>query len=798
MANITYSMLKKITLLIILITTTVGHSQDFSSLWEGHFSYYDIKDVTQSETIIYAASENALFSYDLTTNELQTITTINGLSGETITTIHYSSEYQTLVIGYKNGLIELYFESDGSILSVVDILQKETIPPDKRLINHFNESNGFLYVSTDYGISVYDLQRLEFGDTYFIGNGGSQISVKQTTIFGEFIYAACMNGNAVKKAAINNPNIIDYQQWQTLNNGDFLAVETVEDKLYAIKSNNVIYEIVNDNFNPVFTYSEAPLDMRSVNGSLVVTTQTKSFVYSSNFNILATASTNADYNTQFTSATITERSIFIGTNSFGVLRTELSNPQQFTVIRPDGILRNDIFKIDASNNEIWVTYGDYDVNYNAYPLQSYGISHFVDEQWLNTPFSSLLSAQNLTNIAVNPFNPQQVFVSSFFNGLLEFNNGEPTILYNQTNSGLESFVAPDPNYIDIRVSGSEFDRTGLLWTITSKINRPLKSYDPSSQQWQSYSFQSLIPDPDRDEGGFGDLVIDNTGTKWTASLKNGVIAYNENGGETKIKRLFNDDQNMPTTAVKSLAIDNRNQLWIGTYRGLRVLYNTSGFLTDPNPRASEIVIIEEGVPKELLSLQFISDIKVDGSNNKWIGTNDSGVFYFSPDGQETIYHFTTENSPLPSNQVRDISIDSKSGKVCIGTSKGLVCFSSGGSEPEDALSDAFVYPNPVRPEYNILGSSDLNDINNGVKIKGLTENVNVKITDIEGNLVAEAQSRVNLRSSRTGYNFAIDGGTAIWNGRNLGNNIVASGVYLILINDLDSFETKILKLLIVR
>jgi hypothetical protein len=153
---------------------------------------------------------------------------------------------------------------------------------------------------------------------------------------------------------------------------------------------------------------------------------------------------------------------------------------------------------------------------------------------------------------------------------------------------------------------------------------------------------------------------------------------------------------------------------------------------------------------------------------------------------------------LPSNQVRDISIDSKSGKVCIGTSKGLVCFSSGGSEPEDALSDVFVYPNPVRPEYNILGSSDLNDINNGVKIKGLTENVNVKITDIEGNLVAEAQSRVNLRSSRTGYNFAIDGGTAIWNGRNLGNNIVASGVYLILINDLDSFETKILKLLIIR
>lgn len=281
-------------------------------------------------------------------------------------------------------------------------------------------------------------------------------------------------------------------------------------------------------------------------------------------------------------------------------------------------------------------------------------------------------------------------------------------------------------------------------------------------------------------------------------MRNGVIAYNENNGDQKIKRIYTQEQNMPDYQVRSLAIDNRNQLWIGTFRGLRVLYNTSNFFNDPNPQASEIVIVEEGVPKELLALQFITDIKVDGSNNKWIGTDDSGVFYFSPDGQETIYHFTTDNSPLPSNQIRDISVDAQTGKVFIATSKGLVAFFSGGSKPNEELVDAFVYPNPVRPEYNLLGSSDLNDITNGVKIKGLTENVNIKITDIEGNLVAEAQSNVNLRSSRAGYNFAIDGGTAIWNGRNLGNNIVASGVYLILINDLDSFETKILKLLIIR
>ena len=799
MTLIKHSMLKKITVILLFLTSIVGYAQDFSALWEGHFSYYDIKDVAQSETKLYAASENAVFSYDLITNELKTITTIEGLSGQTITTIHYSNDYQLLIIGYENGLIEVYFESDGSILTVVDILDKATVPPNRKRINHFNENDGLIYISVDFGISVYDIQRLEFGDSYFIGNGGSQINVKQTTIFGDFIYAACGDNNGVKKAAVDNPNIIDYQQWQTFNFGNFSAIQSVEDKLYATKTDNAIYEIVSDNFTPLVNYGETPVDMRSVNNNLLVTTVTKVYVYSSNFNSIATATTNEEYNTQFTSATITDTNIYIGTKTFGVLKAELSNPQEYEVIRPNGPLRNDTFKINASNNEVWATYGDYDVFLNPYPLQSYGFSHLVEEEWINTPYDSVFTAKNLSDIAINPFNPSQVFISAFFSGLLEVNDGVPTVLYDQTNSGIESLDIGNPAYVDIRLGGSAFDRTGLLWTMTSLTKRPLKSYNPATQQWQAYSFESIIPNPLQDESGYGsDLVIDNSGTKWTTSLRNGVIGYNENGGENRINRLYTEEQNMPDVQVKSLAIDNRNQLWIGTFRGLRVLYNTSGFLTNPNPIASEIVIVEEGVPKELLALQFITDIKVDGSNNKWIGTDNSGIFYFSPDGQETIYHFTTDNSPLPSNQIRDISIDSQSGTVFIATGRGLVAFSSGGSEPVEELADAFVYPNPVRPEYNLFGSADLNDINNGVKIKGLTENVNVKITDIEGNLVAEAQSRVNLRTSSARYNFAIDGGTAIWNGRNLGNNIVASGVYLILINDLESFETKVLKLLIIR
>lgn len=786
-------MLKKIVFIFLALVSFKGISQDFSSLWEGYFSFFDIKDISRGNDKIFAASENAIFSYDIFSNEINKITTIEGLSGETISTISYSQEFNLLVVGYEIGLIEIIFD-DGDILSVVDILEKESISPVLKHINHFNEDDGLLYISTDYGVSVYDLNQLQFGDTYFIGDGGSQISVNQTTIYEDNIYAACGSNGAIRKGALSNPSLIDYQQWQTISAGNFIAIQTVGDKLYTARLNNSIYEVINDNIVFLRAYESVPQDIRSVDSKLFVTLEDRVFIYDENFNELQIATANIDFNTNFTCTTTSEGELYIGTSSSGILK---SAGETYDIILPDGPTRNTAFKIQAEDNKLYVTYGDYSVSFNPGPIRSRGMSILRDSEWKNIPYDSLLTAKNLVDIAVNPFNSSQVFVSSFQNGILEINNDEPTILYTQDNSGLESLVLPNnPNFVSIRQSASKFDREGLMWTLTSKVDRVLKSYDPATNQWQGYSFSELIPDALNGELGFSDLEIGSDNIKWISSYSKGVIGYNTESQE--INNVFSEEQNMPSPQVRAIALDSRNQLWIGTIRGLRVLFNTTNFINDPEPSVNEIVILEDGIPTELLSNQFITDIKVDGSDNKWVGTLDSGIFYFSADGQQTIYQFTKDNSPLPSNAISDISIDSQSGRVYIATDRGLVSFSSGGTKPQETLEDVFIYPNPVRPEYDILGFDDLNNITNGIKVSGLTENVNVKITDIEGNLVAEAQSRVNQRSSRQGYNFAIDGGTGIWNGKNLRGNIVASGVYLFLISDLDSFETKVLKLLIVR
>lgn len=795
-------MLKRYALVFFTILSfgfTSQAQEDFSALWQDHFSYFDIKDVTKSEFKVYAATENVVFSYDVTSNEVEKITTIQGLSGELISTIEFSPENQLLLIGYESGLIEIYFESDQSVLSVVDILEKESIDPSTKTINDFYEHEGLAYISTNFGISVYDLERLEFGDTYFIGNNNSQIPIEKTTVFNNFIYAACNGGNGVRKGLLTNPNLIDSNQWQTITTGSYVSIESINNRLYGLRTDRNLIEFVNDVLNPVFNFDVLPVDSDSDDNQLLYTNQNSVFIFNEAATLTTQINQFTDLETRFNAAISFGDEIYIATENFGVLRTNVNDLINVTEIRPDGPLRNNGFRIQAFRNGVWVTFGEHDQFLNPYPLNSRGISILMDEEWNNKPFDSLLGMRELNKITINPENPNQVFVSSFIDGILEFNNFEATNFFDETNSPLQSLIIPSlPNLIDIRTGASQFDDEGNLWNLTSRVDLALKSYNPASNQWQTFSFEDFIENPVNDEIGFYDIAIDNnTGTKYIGSFFNGLIAFNENENP-RIKQLTSEAEGLPNPWIRSLAIDNSGQLWVGTAFGLRVLFNTSGFFEDENVILEPIIFLEDGLARELLENQAITDIEVDGSNNKWIGTQDAGVFYFTPNGQTTIFHFTKDNSPLPSNAINDISIDESNGTVYFSTPNGLLSFRAGGSSPVEELTDAYAYPNPVRPEYNILGSNDLNDINKGVKIVGLTENVNVKITDVTGNLVAEAQSRVNRRNSNLRTNFAIDGGTGIWNGRNLANNVVASGVYLIIINDLDTFESKIIKLLIVR
>lgn len=740
--------------------------------WKGYFSYNQIKDLSESTNKVYAAAENALFIKNNFSSDIQTINTIDGLSGQTISALYHSDTFNKTIVGYQNGLIIVINDADGSMLNVVDIINKN-IPTNIKKVNHFMEHDGIVYVSCDFGIVQYKLATLEFGDTYFIGPNGLEIKVLQTTIYNSDIYAVTQD-YGIRKAVITNPNLNDFAQWAVFDAGYWNGIANFNNQLIGLNTNNRVYKYNGFFFSEVGIIGQPGLDIRATSNYLIVTSANHVFIYNTTLGqiIHLQSSQITSASVTFTCATIINENIYIGTSENGVIASSISAPTNFEFIMPNGPIKNNMFAINSSSSNLWAVYGGYDISYNPYTyigfdLTKFGISKYAATGWLNIPYSDVLEAKSLSKITVNPNDETQVYISSYHSGLLKLENDVPTTLLDHTNSGLES-LGTGVN-TSVRINGTAFDRQGNLWVTNSKIKNGLKVLRTTGQ-WQSYDMDGILDN--FVANNLNKIVIDNSGTKWMATQLDGVIAFNEN---TNIFKKITDGVdlgNLPSRDVRAIAVDNRNQLWIGTNKGLRVLPSTSSYNGTDQMKANPIIILEEDLAQELLFEQFITDIAVNGSNQKWISTADSGVFLFSSNGQETIYHFTKDNSPLPSNVVNDVEINAETGEVFFATDKGLVSFQGTSTKPADSLQDVYVYPNPVRPEF--VGT---------VKIAGLISKANIKITDIEGNLVYETTS---------------EGGTVEWDTTAFGKYKVASGVYMIFIAAEDASETAVKKVMIIR
>jgi ligand-binding sensor domain-containing protein len=279
-----------------------------------------------------------------------------------------------------------------------------------------------------------------------------------------------------------------------------------------------------------------------------------------------------------------------------------------------------------------------------------------------------------------------------------------------------------------------------------------------------------------------EIVIDKNNYKWiryngTVGVNAGLAVYNDNRttlepNDDDYKTLNNNKGSgeLPDIQVNCLAVDHDGEIWVGTAKGLCVFYSP-GNIFSANPSDAKQVLIGEGDNLGyLLGDEAITAIFVDGGNRKWIGSR-SGLWLVSPDGREIIHNFNVDNSPLLSNNIRQLGIVEETGELFISTDKGIISFRTDASTGEDKHGDVKVFPNPVRPDYR-----------GKITIQGLPEEAYVKITDIAGNLVYETRS---------------NGGTASWDGNNFEGRRASSGVYLVFSANPDASDTFVSKILFI-
>jgi len=765
----------KLTSILLIFSIIFLNAQtDYSDTWEDMFSYNNVADFTHTDTHIFALTDNAFFIYDKLTNEIEKISSVNGLSGETTSAFYYDANLDKVVIGYANGLLEVIDET-RSIRIKPDILNFDIT--GSKSINDIYAYGTTLFLSVPFGIVTFDLDTINFGDTYYIGNESTEVHVNEIEIIDNTIYAATENG--IYMAELNNPFLVDSNNWTSVFLNSFSNITAFNGQLF-VSENQTLYRFDN---NSLLTFvnnqSQIINDISASTNYLAITTQNAVNIYNSSLTL--STQTISDETDKFpyeaNTAQIFNNELYIGSNNFGILKSNLSAIEDFVEIHPEGPISNAVFSISFLNNHLWVVYGGYSSGFA--PLgTTKGTSHFNGERWVTIPYNeNAITEKDLVHVSIDPFNENKVYISSFQNGMLVIENDEIIAHWDDTNTALESI----PDYYNLRIGDSVFDEQGNLWVTNIGVTNRLKKYSTAGI-WTSFDTSSLV-----NSGSYGmkSVITDQSENIWMGTQQNGAWAVTKNADKMKALSTYENTGNLPHLNVRALAVDDNNTIWIGTREGLVTFNSSTSFFDQATYAAQPIVIAsgeDDGFGIALLGTQKINAITVDGANNKWFGTDNSGVLYTNPSGRETFLQFDTSNSPLPSNKILKIEFDENTGKVLFATDKGIVSYNSSVAPYGEHLVDAYAYPNPVLKQHDIVSI----DGRNG---NHLPNGTNVKIIDAAGKLVYET----NVVGGQEPF-----GGKVTWNKTNLAGNKVVSGIYIVLLTTDDTKETTMTKIAIIN
>jgi hypothetical protein len=337
-----------------------------------------------------------------------------------------------------------------------------------------------------------------------------------------------------------------------------------------------------------------------------------------------------------------------------------------------------------------------------------------------------------------------------------------------------------------------YDEQGNLWVINMGVsNGNIHVVEPNGK-WNS--FDLIFDGSVLTLHTAGEIMVDrrNTQWKWIPILRynTGLVLLQDHGtpGNPSDDKVYYRkewiDQNNNLIApefIYCIAQDYNNTIWVGTSSGLFIIKKDIDFATS---NTCERIIIPRndgsGLGDYLLDNEQINAIVVDAANRIWIGTASSGVYLMGltedPNDSEytleTIAHFTTENSLLPSDNILSIAIQESTGEVFFGTGSGLVSYMSDATETAPDFSNLYAYPNPAHPNFHGY-----------VTILGMMANTEVRIVDPSGNLVKKVK---------------CTGGTATWDCCDTQGNRVASGVYTALCNTKDGNGYGFVKILIIN
>lgn len=311
--------------------------------------------------------------------------------------------------------------------------------------------------------------------------------------------------------------------------------------------------------------------------------------------------------------------------------------------------------------------------------------------------------------------------------------------YDERNSSLTG-ILNGPAYVVVRSLAT--DGVNLFASLFQAANGATVGWVPFAQADDSAAWKTL----GAADGIANDLITAigyGNGQLTFGTMSVGVymcdLGSDPYTGTTPVVRHYTDDNSrLISNSIRVIAYAPNGEVWIGTNLGISRWDSGIERLVD--------VTLPAGVGTDVSSIVF------DRRGNAWVGTRGGLVRLDATGGNPEIY--TTANSELVSDDVRDLWLDSDHGNLYVATAGGVSILRTPINVWAEEIDSVVPVPNP----FVIRSDEDRLTFN-------LDRPATVNIFSVAGEAVAE---------------FPIN---RPWDGRNDRGEQVASGAYIYVITD---------------
>jgi len=760
------------TLVGLMLVLCLGRFADAgaqSLRWTAHTPFQSVSAIAASSNALWAATSGGVFSYDPETGEFGRFTPVEGLNSVDTQALEYDGRREAVWVGYQDGVLDRIDLETGDVRSFRDIERAEQFA--LRRINRIRAIGDSLFVATTFGLVIFDPDRNEVRDTYSrLGD------LPAATAVNDFLIAPVPSGETgiwlatdegVAFASLKAANLQDPAAWtiekQGLPGGNpaTTAISLFRSSVY-VGTPTDLYIRNNGQYMPVGISLNGVTDLLNSGGRMFGARRFNLFVVEADgtprgLNV-------PGFEAPVSLAVDATGDLWFGDGELGIVDVGMPGPSEtdLTVAAnvfppgPTGGIFVDMVFDDAGN--LWAGEAS---TFNS------GFSRLDnDGRW--TTFSSRTNPElsgkgRFTRIHVD--GDGDAWITSEGGGVVEVFPDDRLTLFDNTNSSL----LPASGTSFIIAGGVDGDADGNLWFTTRGSSRPLHVRQPDG------TWTALPPLIGAGLGSsataYDRILIDSFGEKWIQvrnerdfNLSRGLAILDTGGTPTDpsddIFRFLSQKggagRGLPSVQISTVTEDREGQIWIGTDSGPAFMINTGIVAQESGNIPNWPTWADRSLGTFVLFGLKINDIAVDPANRLWMATNEGAwLIERQEEGYGLVEHLTTDNTPLFSDNVISIAVNERTGEVYFATDRGLISREGDAVAPARKAGNLFVYPNPV-----VLGDGNQADIT----IDGLVEETDIRIVAIHGELVAKLSAR---------------GGRVRWDGRDLNNRLVPSGVYLV-------------------